>query len=177
MDDIHAKTILHWVCLGVPLIYKKKSFIGSNFKTENLKRAYLYTTLDLNSALSVNKSIKIYIHYNFPTKRTPFENRCSLAKNFRTEGQQISTALPQCSVHCTPYSSCSSVWFWANIVWLKYMSVQLSVNFLVNNFLLSYCVIYAYFELYPFLHKYVRIGPSEMHDFSLHDLYTFYLTP
>ena len=45
------------------------------------------------------------------------------------------------------------------------------------NFLLSYCVIYVYFELYLFLHKYVRLSPSEMHDFSLRDLQTFYLPP
>ena len=45
------------------------------------------------------------------------------------------------------------------------------------NFLLAYCVIYAYFELYPVLHKYVRLSPSEMHDFSLHDLHKFYLPP
>ena len=35
------------------------------------------------------------------------------------------------------------------------------------NFLLSYRVIYAYFELYPFLHQYVILSASEMHDFSL----------
>ena len=47
----------------------------------------------------------------------------------------------------------------------------------ICNFLISYCVIYAYFELYPFLHKYVRLSPGEMHDFSLHDLHTIYLPP
>ena len=47
----------------------------------------------------------------------------------------------------------------------------------ICNFLLSYCVLYAYFELYPFLHKYAILGPSEMHGFSLHDLHTIYLPP
>ena len=36
------------------------------------------------------------------------------------------------------------------------------------NFLLLYYVIYAYFELYHFLQKYVRLSVSEMHDFCLH---------
>ena len=45
------------------------------------------------------------------------------------------------------------------------------------NFLLSYRVIHAYFEMYPFLHTYVRLRSSEMHDFSLRDLHTFYLPP
>ena len=45
------------------------------------------------------------------------------------------------------------------------------------NFLLSYRVIYAYFELYPFLYKYVRLSASEMHDFSFRNLHTFYVPP
>ena len=47
----------------------------------------------------------------------------------------------------------------------------------IRNFLLSFSVIFSYFELYPFSHTYVRLSPSEMHDFSLHDLHTFYLPP
>ena len=42
------------------------------------------------------------------------------------------------------------------------------------DFLLSYHVIYAYFEMYPFLHKYVILSPSEMHDFSLPDTHFIY---
>ena len=55
------------------------------------------------------------------------------------------------------------------------------ISHLINparcNFLLSYHVIDAYFELYPFLHIYMRFSPSEMHDFSLRDLHTFFLSP
>ena len=41
------------------------------------------------------------------------------------------------------------------------------------KFLLSYSFMYAYFELYPFLHIYVKLSQSEISD--LPDLCTFYL--
>ena len=47
--------------------------------------------------------------------------------------------------------------------------ISLVIKPAMYNFLLTYCVIYGYFELYQILHEYVRLSPSEMHDFSLRD--------
>ena len=45
------------------------------------------------------------------------------------------------------------------------------------NFLLLYSVILVHSLINPFLQTYVRLSPSDMRDFSLRDLHTFYLPP
>ena len=44
--------------------------IESNFQTETLKIAHLYSTPNSNTALSLNKSVKRYIHYYCAHNRT-----------------------------------------------------------------------------------------------------------
>ena len=79
----------------------------------------------------------------------------------------------------------------ANILWLTHTFALLCfelISHVINpgrcNFLLSYCVIYSYFELYPFVHtyiklisNYIKLISSELLDFRSCDLHTFYLTP
>ena len=45
------------------------------------------------------------------------------------------------------------------------------------NFLLLYSVILVHSLINPFLQTYMRLSPSDMRDFSLRDLHTFYLPP
>ena len=57
---------MHWACLVVLWNF----LVESNFQTDTLERAHLDITLNPNTALSLNKSIKKYIHYYSALKMT-----------------------------------------------------------------------------------------------------------